>query len=146
MQAVTHDKSLPQAVRKCTWGLERARKESAYRRFSELADKIVVAAKRSRVGLSDRVRYRVGQEDADGVNPRSESTQVVRQSYLGAAKLHNMGFGDLARAQVKYTLIFVPVILILALIAVRLYRPPPATDAGAAPKAAITCEPSPGCR
>jgi hypothetical protein len=46
----------------------------------------------------------------------------------------------------KYTPIFIPVLLILALIAVRLYRPSPISNVGAAPKAAITCEASSGCR
>lgn len=40
----------------------------------------------------------------------------------------------------KYTPIFVPLLLILALIAVRLYRPPPSEIAVAAPRAAIACD------
>jgi hypothetical protein len=47
---------------------------------------------------------------------------------------------------VKYTPIFVPVILILGLIAVSLYRPPPAGYAGSAPKAAAVCDAPSGCR
>jgi hypothetical protein len=40
----------------------------------------------------------------------------------------------------KYTPIFVPLLLILALVAVRLYRPPPSEVAVATPKAAIVCD------
>jgi hypothetical protein len=40
----------------------------------------------------------------------------------------------------KYTPIFVPLLLILALIAVRLYRPPASEVAVGAPRAAIVCD------
>jgi hypothetical protein len=40
----------------------------------------------------------------------------------------------------KYTPIFVPLLLILALIAVRIYRPPPSEVSVAASKAAIVCD------
>jgi hypothetical protein len=40
----------------------------------------------------------------------------------------------------KYTPIFVPLLLILALVAVRLYQPPPSEVAVATPKAAIVCD------
>jgi hypothetical protein len=40
----------------------------------------------------------------------------------------------------KYTPLFVPLLLILALIAVRIYRPPPSEVAVAAPRAVIVCD------
>jgi hypothetical protein len=46
----------------------------------------------------------------------------------------------------KYVPIWVPVILILGLVAVRLYRPPPVGDAAGASRAQIACEPSSTCR
>jgi hypothetical protein len=46
----------------------------------------------------------------------------------------------------KYVPIFVPVILILALIAVRLHRPPQAADAGVNVKGVNACEASSSCR
>jgi hypothetical protein len=46
----------------------------------------------------------------------------------------------------KYTPIFVPVILILGLIAVRLFRPPPVEHTGTAPMPAVACEAPASCR
>jgi hypothetical protein len=43
----------------------------------------------------------------------------------------------------KYTPIFVPLLMILAFIAVSLYRPPPNEIAVAAPKVAIVCDSTP---
>ena len=40
----------------------------------------------------------------------------------------------------KYTPIFVQLLLILALVAVRLYRPPPSEVAVATPRAALVCD------
>jgi hypothetical protein len=45
----------------------------------------------------------------------------------------------------NYVPIFIPVLLALALIAVTLYRPPPAERSSAAPKAAMVCV-TPSCR
>jgi hypothetical protein len=46
----------------------------------------------------------------------------------------------------KYVPIWVPVILILGLVGVRLYRPPPVGDAAGPPTAPIICEASSNCR
>jgi len=40
----------------------------------------------------------------------------------------------------KYTPVFVPLFLVLALIAVRIYRPPLSEIKAAAPRAAIACD------
>ena len=45
-------------------------------------------------------------------------------------------------AVMKYLPIWMPVILILSMMAVRFYRPPPAADVACVSRAAITCEPS----
>jgi hypothetical protein len=45
-----------------------------------------------------------------------------------------------ARSAMKYTPIFVPLLLILALVAMRIHRPPPSEVAVVAPRAAIVCD------
>ena len=46
----------------------------------------------------------------------------------------------------KYAPIFVPALLILALIAVRVYRPPHVAEMGVDAKGMIACEASSSCR
>jgi hypothetical protein len=64
-------------------------------------------------------------------------------------RLGNISSGTPSRSievAMKYVPIWVPVILILGLVAVRLYRPPPVGGAAGASRAPIACEPSSTCR